>query len=298
MKNILLATDFTPNSDRAVARALRIAREADASLYVLHVTPPYPLKKWKQLNQSLKEELQALIHKQVEAQRFGKEVKTYVNVVQASNIFNEILVQAHSTKADLIVMGMHSKTRLQDFFVGTTMERVIRSGIKPVLVVKNPTTGNYQKVVSGIDYSPGSNAAFRMAKDIAPKADFYTVHAYEIPYYAERAYKYVVSKALVEERHQKNMNNFLKDEISYFKKGQKNGNGKIAGQLAAGKPEKVLVKKVKGLKADLLTIGANGETGFILPGTKLGGTALEILLDPPCDVLVANNWKDMTKILI
>ena len=68
--------------------------------------------------------------------------------------------------------------------------------------------------------------------------------------------------------------------------------------MAAGKPEKVLVKKVKGLKADLLTIGANGETGFILPGTKLGGTALEILLDPPCDVLVANNWKDMTKILI
>ncbi|MBK9562464.1 MAG: universal stress protein [Micavibrio sp.] len=295
MKNILLATDFTPNSDRAIARALRLARETGASLYVLHVTPPYPLKK---LKQSLREELQTLIHKQVEAQRFGKEVKTYVNVVQAADIFNEILLHAHSTKADLIVMGMHSKTKLQDFFVGTTMERVIRSGIKPVLVVKNPTTGGYQKVVSGIDYSPGSHAAFRMAKDIAPRADFYTIHAYEIPHYAERTYKYAVSKALVEERHQKDMDKFLKNETSYFKKNQEDGDGKIVGQLAAGKPCKILAKKAKGLKAGLLTIGAHGETGFILPGTKLGGTALEILFDPPCDVLVANNWKDMSQILV
>ena len=42
---MLLATDFTPNSERAIARALRLARETGASLYVLHVTPSFPLKK-------------------------------------------------------------------------------------------------------------------------------------------------------------------------------------------------------------------------------------------------------------
>lgn len=297
MKNILLATDFTPNSDRAVARALRIARETGASLYVLHVVPPYPLKKMKQLTQSLKEELQDLIHKQVEIQHFGKDLKTFVNVVQAADIFNEILTQAYSTKSGLIVLGMHSKKKLQDFFVGTTMERVVRSGLKPVLVVKNMATGDYQKVISGIDYSPGSIAAFRTAQDIAPRADFHALHAYEIPYYAEKTYKYVVSKALVEERHKKDMDEFLKVETARFKKMKKD-NGKIAGLLAAGKPQKVLAKKAKSLKADLLTVGAHGQTGFILPGTKLGGTAYEILLDPPCDVLIANNWKETSKILI
>lgn len=107
-----------------------------------------------------------------------------------------------------------------------------------------------------------------------------------------------MSKALVEERHQKKLDKFLKNEISHFNKIQKNGGGTITGQLAPGKPCKILTKKVKSLKASLLTIGAHGDSGFILPGTKLGGTALEVLLDPPCDVLVANNWNDIPKIII
>ena len=297
MKNILLATDFTPNSDRAVARALSLAKETGASLYILHVVPLYPLKKLKRLGQSLKEELQELIHKQVEAQHSEK-VKIYVNVVQAPDIFNEILLHAHSTKADLIVLGMHSKSKLQDFFTGTTIERVIRSGLKPVLVVKNMTTGSYKKIVSGIDYSPGSYTAFRMAKDLAPKANFYAIHAYETPYYAHKTYKYAISRSLVEERHQKKMDKFLKKEIADLNKNQKNERVTNTGQLAPGKPYNKLTGKAKNLKADLLTIGAHGETGFILPGTKLGGTALEVLLDPPCDVLVANNWNDIPQIII
>jgi hypothetical protein len=60
----------------------------------------------------------------------------------------------------------------------------------------------------------------------------------------------------------------------------------------------VLTKKVRTFKADLLTIGAHGDVGFVLPGTKLGGTALEMLFNPPCDVLVVNNWKDMSQMLI
>jgi universal stress protein E len=298
MKNILLATDFTPNSDKAMARALRLARETSASLYILHVTQPYPHKKLNKLTHSLKEELQALIRRQVEAQRFGKEVKTYITVVQAADIFDEILAHAYSTKAELIVLGMHGKKKLKDFFIGTTMERVIRSGLKPVLVVKNITSGGYKKIVSGIDYSPGSHSAFHMAKDLAPGADLYAVHTYEVPYYADRTYKYAASKALIEQRHQKKMDTFLKNETAYFKKIQKSGGGKIIGQLAGGKPNKVLARKVKHLKADLLTIGSHGELELMFSGTKLGGTALEILFNPPCDVLVTNNWKDVSKILI
>ena len=77
MKNILLATDFTPNSDRAVARALSLAKETGASLYILHVVPLYPLKKLKRLGQSLKEELQELIHKQVEAQHSKSGIRAW-----------------------------------------------------------------------------------------------------------------------------------------------------------------------------------------------------------------------------
>jgi universal stress protein E len=297
MKNILLATDFTPNSDRAMSRAIRISKETAANLYILHILPPYPLKKVKKLSRSLKDELQELLHKQVESHHGGNNIKTYVNVIDSNDIYTEILNHAYSIKADLIVMGMHSKTKMRDYFVGTNLERVIRSGLKPVLLVKNTPIGSYQNIVSGIDYSPGCRAALRMAEKLAPRADFYAIHAYDIPYYAEKTYKYAVSRALVEERHQNDMDKFLREETAYLNK-QSGQNGKITGKLVPGKPYAVLTKKVRTFKADLLTIGAHGDVGFVLPGTKLGGTALEMLFNPPCDVLVVNNWKDMSQMLI
>ncbi len=298
MKNILLATDLTPNADRALARAIKLASEASAQLHVIHVVPPYPFKKTKQLTQSLKEELEDIINKHVKAHRGASNLKPNIMVVQAVDNYLEILKHAHKIKADLVVMGMHGKSKFRDLFVGTTIERVIRKGLKPVLMVKNIPADSYQDVLCGTDFSPGSRAALRVATDIAPNADFHLIHSYEVPYYAEATYEYVVSKALVEEKHQKDMDNFLKQEIAYFKKQHPNARAQISGKLVPGVAHKVLVKKSKSLKADLLTIGAHGQVGFVLPSSKLGGSAQEILINPPCDVLVVNNWTHMSQILI
>lgn len=90
----------------------------------------------------------------------------------------------------------------------------------------------------------------------------------------------------------------MKQEIAYFKKQHPNARAQISGKLVPGVAHKVLVKKSKSLKADLLTIGAHGQVGFVLPSSKLGGLAQEILINPPCDVLVVNNWTEMSQILI
>ncbi len=298
MKNILLATDLTPNADRALVRAIKLASETGAQLHVIHVVPPYPFKKTKQLTQSLKEELEDIINKHIKAYRGANNLKPSITVVQAVDNHLEILKHAHKARADLLVMGMHGKSKFRDLFVGTTIERVIRKGLKPVLMVKNIPADSYQDVLCGIDFSSGSRAALRVATDIAPNADFHLVHAYEIPYYAEATYEYVVSKALVEEKHQKNMDNFLKQEIAYFKKQHPKARAEISGKLVPGVVHKVLVKKAKSLKVDLLAIGAHGQVGFVLPSSKLGGSAQEILINPPCDVLVVNNSTNMSEILI
>ncbi len=298
MKNILLATDLTPNSDRALARAIMLAMQPGVRLHIIHVVPPYPFKKAKQLTQSLKEELESIISKNIKSYRSAGNLSFNIAVVQAADNYLEILKHAHKVKADLIIMGMHGKSKFRDLFVGTTIERVIRKGLKPVLMVKNISIDPYQDVLCGIDFSPGSRAALHVATDIAPNADFHLVHAYEIPYYAEATYEYVVSKALVEEKHQKKMDNFLKQEMAYFKKQCPKARAEFNGKLVPGVVHKVLVRKAKGLKADLLAIGAHGQVGFVLPSSKLGGSAQEILINPPCDVLVVNNWMDVSQILI
>ncbi|MCB8823361.1 universal stress protein [Microvirga rosea] len=56
-------------------------------------------------------------------------------LVVAGDPFDGILRAAASTGADLIVMGAHRKQLLRDILVGTTIERVIRTGPHPVLMV-------------------------------------------------------------------------------------------------------------------------------------------------------------------
>ncbi len=94
------------------------------------------------------------------------------------------------------------------------------------------------------------------------------------------------------------MDGFLKQEIAYLKKKHPKARAEMNGKLVPGVVHKALVKKAKSLKADLIAIGAHGQEGFVLPSSKLGGSAQEILINPPCDVLVVNNWTDVSQILI
>ena len=65
--------------------------------------------------------------------------------------FDEILRTATEMSADLIVMGSHRKQLLLDVFIGTTIERVIRKGSFPVLMVNNEAQRKYENVIVPVD---------------------------------------------------------------------------------------------------------------------------------------------------
>ena len=48
-KNILCATDFSADSDRAVARALELAKQSGAKLTLLHVVEHFPIDRSNEL---------------------------------------------------------------------------------------------------------------------------------------------------------------------------------------------------------------------------------------------------------
>ena len=61
-------------------------------------------------------------------------------------------------------MGSHRKQLLLDIFVGTTIERVIRKGSSPVLMVNNEAQRRYEKVVVPLDMSETSVDSLRVAQ--------------------------------------------------------------------------------------------------------------------------------------
>ena len=83
-------------------------------------------------------------------------------MVVTGDPFDGILRAGADVNADLIVMGSHRK-QLLDIIVGTTIERVIRRGPIPVLMVNNEAQRKYENVLAPVDMVDASADALRAA---------------------------------------------------------------------------------------------------------------------------------------
>src|SRR4029079_5228222 len=137
--NILAATDFSTRSHRAIRRAGLLARATNAELRLVHVVDD----ERQELLELDTREAQRILQEQIGA--IPELAETNVrSVVIAGDAFDGILRTATTTAADLIVMGAHRKQLLQDIFIGTTIERVIRLGAYPVLMVNRQPAQQYR----------------------------------------------------------------------------------------------------------------------------------------------------------
>ncbi len=282
MKKILLATDLGPSCDRAMERALKLAKEQKAKLYVVHALPGY---KAKALRSTLKQEAENLIKGYLADYKDADDIEVMIDVAQNGSPETHILNATQKVKADLIIMGMHSKAKFRDMFVGTTLERVARKITKPLLMVKDKPTGPYQSIITGIDFAPASRSALRTAMELSPHGVFELIHTYQIPVaYPATAELALETYAQTEKAQNKAMIAFLNTEAAYFKKIHNGQHKKINEKLVEGPAYDMLVKDAKTWKADLIAIGAHGNA--IITPSKLGGVAEDILANPPCDVLL------------
>ena len=156
---ILAATDFSTRSNRALRQAGLLAQPGNAQLHIVHVVDD---DQPEELIRMEKREAERVLNEQTSSMPELRDVQTRPMVV-TGDPFDGILRTAADVNADLIVMGSHRKQLLLDIFVGTTIERVIRKGSFPVLMVNNEAQRNYEKVVAPVDMSDASANALRVA---------------------------------------------------------------------------------------------------------------------------------------
>lgn len=156
---LLCATDLSSRADRALRRAALLAREAGAELVVLSVVDD---DQPEELVASERRDVMRLLGELTAGmpEMHGLQPKLRV---EAGDAFDAIIRVAGAESADLIVMGEHRRRLLLDMFVGTTIERVMRRGRWPVLMVKRPAAAPYRQVLAAVDMSPASAGALRAA---------------------------------------------------------------------------------------------------------------------------------------
>jgi universal stress protein A len=141
IRAILVPTDFSHYSEKALEYAIPLARQFGARLTLLHVIEPVATPDFEGAFPLALENARAkeLCHSALKAlsEKFGNEPALIEGrVVRQGRAFDEIAKAARELKIDLIVIATHGYTGLKHTFLGSTAERVVRHAPCPVLVVR------------------------------------------------------------------------------------------------------------------------------------------------------------------
>jgi nucleotide-binding universal stress UspA family protein len=177
LKNILLATDFSPVSEKAASYAKALAMNFRSAVEIVHVIEPslvisslevvlgLPVKhKWRSCNEGVERLRQDFSAAGLEARSC---------LPEEHNPHIALLKVARQQEADLIVAGTHSRSGLQRLVLGSVAEQLIREAECPVLTVgphaKPPAEGPlvFRTIVYATDFSPKAIKAAAFALSFA-----------------------------------------------------------------------------------------------------------------------------------
>jgi nucleotide-binding universal stress UspA family protein len=204
-------------------------------------------------------------------------------MVVADDPFNGILRTAGSIKANLIVMGAHRKQLLWDIFVGTTIERVIRTGPFPVLMVNNEVEHPYRNVLIAVDGSKPSANAVRTAESAGLIGDEGAtfLHAF-LPLGKGKMFEAGIDQLAIDKYVASERQRAI-DELVVFLAANELSGLKSALRVEEGESCAVISKAVERMKPDLLILGTHGRTGLLK--ALLGSVTEEALRRLDVDIL-------------
>lgn len=139
IKTILVPSDFSECSRKALAYALPLARQFNARIVLLHVADfqyagseidnlELPLIE-KQVANTYRKRLADLAEVEAEPRRVEP-------AVRIGKVVPEIISAAKEIGADMIGIATHGCPAAERTFLGSTTERVVRHALCPVLVVR------------------------------------------------------------------------------------------------------------------------------------------------------------------
>lgn len=145
-KRILVPTDGSTLSKKAVRSAVDLASTVGAEVVALNVVPRYPQsyfeggipvppaevarveKQWTEHGQAIADEVEKA------AERAG--VKAKAITVRSDLVAEAILAAARKNKCDLVVMASHGRKGLKRLLLGSETQHVLTRGSIPVLVLR------------------------------------------------------------------------------------------------------------------------------------------------------------------
>ena len=276
---ILAATDFSTRSHRALRRAGLVARCCAADLTLVHVVDDDQPEDLVELE---RREADRILTGQVAATAELQGTRCRSMVV-TGDPFDGILRTASSIQAGLVVMGSHRRQLLRDIFVGTTVERVLRTGPHPVLMVNNDVQQPYRTALAAVDMSEPSAHAIRVARTAGFVAEdgLAVVHAFDSLGRGKLTVAGVNRSSIdayVAREHQE-----AAEELAAFLTANGLEARTMSLRVEEGGAFEVIARAVEDLRPDVLVMGTRARSG--VSKMLLGSVAEEALRRLDVDIL-------------
>lgn len=287
-QTIVAATDFSENAQRAVQQAAHLARTWGARLILVHVfndsvwasiKAVYDLSGWSNVKplDAARTRLMALGERV--ARDFAVQVETEVLVGRASQQIGVFVAARH---AELLVVGEHGENWVRDTVLGGTALKVLEATHIPVLLVRSPAAGSYQRILIATDFSANATRATHLAMALFPDARHHLIHAYVVPFEASMRMGGAQDEDIQRYREQeylkaaRNLEAFAVD-CDYRAAAE------FSRLALYGYPASVLFEQAQ--EVDLIVIGKHGGGPF--EEKLLGSVTQNILYHAGCDVLLS-----------
>jgi nucleotide-binding universal stress UspA family protein len=281
LRNVLLATDFSPVSDVALDYALSIARRYESTVHVLHVVRPesYELAPAESLAGA-----REMVRRWAEQEMAGLLISGRLRgtphqvLIAEGELWPAVASAVEKNEIDLVVLGTHGRAGAAKLLLGSVAEQVFRLSDRPVLTV-------------GPRVRPGSGGAIDLRRILFP-TDFTSWGVRALPYAVSLAEEYHARLTLL---------HVVENPADATGKGASAARKSISKELEAllppgaelwcepeaavgfGDPVGAILEVAESKKADLIVMGvkADGALTAHLPGSK----AYQILCRTACPVL-------------
>jgi nucleotide-binding universal stress UspA family protein len=280
LKRIVVGLEVFEKSNDVLRRALLLAKENKADLFIVHAvrTPWLSVPSYfgsKEIGID-KEGITKKIEKKVKALNTDSKVSCFV-FVKEGKADDVILYESKLLKADMIVIGAHSRAKGRKGFLGTTAQKVANQSHIPVLIVKNSAKNPYKNIIAPTDFEMQSKQSVLFSKNVFPASKINIVHAFET-IYMEGPYA-VVGRDL--SQYNDVAKSCAKKDLKAFMEDVSVKKGKVIdGEFYT---KEALVNYIKEGSYDLVVVGSRGTAGF---NALLGSVATYILRETSSDVLV------------
>ena len=256
---------------------MSVALEAGDRIELLHVVPTSV--KDATLRKSVANDARLQLARLIESLRASCDAELHGEVV-IGRPYEEIVARAESVRADLIVAGRHGHRAVRNLLIGTTIERVIRHGTIPVLVVNRPDTRAYARPLLTTDLG---DAAVAVARELIrlvaePVRAIPVLHASLLPVAATSHFAHPGDRVVELERAATTQMDRLVTRLV------REHPATWVPLVRIGDPRNVILDEIAARNIDLVAVGTHGRSG--VARMFVGSVAERVIAAAPCDVLV------------